>query len=173
MSSHPLYRQHHTHSLYDITFTICVASFALYKTSHPHFMISNHRIYVITNTIFDIASTVSVSSHPNYWWYYTNSISEITSAIIHDIISIVYDMKATVWHHNDCIRDIDSLHMTSPPAIMTSCPLYLCHHRHSVCEYTSTIFNIKHMVLRQYNHYIWNHSLHMCICVITHTVLMI
>ena len=51
MSSHPKYRQHHTHPLYDINIAICVASFALYKTSHPHFMTSNHRDYVITPTI--------------------------------------------------------------------------------------------------------------------------
>ena len=56
---------------------------------------------------------------------------------------------------------------------MTSCPLYLWHHRHYVCEYVSTIFNIKHMVLRQSNQYIWNHKLHMCICVITPTISMI
>ena len=67
----------------------------------------------------------------------------------------------------------DSLHMTSPPGFMTSRPLYLWHHRHYVCEYMSTIFNIKHTVLRHYNHYIWNHKLHMCICVITHNVSMI
>ena len=66
VSSHPLYRQHHNHSLYDITLSICVASFALYKTSHPHFMTSNHRVYVSTPTIFDIVPTVSVSSHPLY-----------------------------------------------------------------------------------------------------------
>ena len=66
VSSHALYRQHHTHSLYDITLSICVASFALYKTSHPQFMTSNHRVYVITPTIFDIVPTVSVSSHPLY-----------------------------------------------------------------------------------------------------------
>ena len=30
VSSHPLYRKHHTHSLYDIALSICVASFALY-----------------------------------------------------------------------------------------------------------------------------------------------
>ena len=64
VSSHPLYRQHHTHSLYDVTLSICVASFALYKTSHPHFMTSNHRVYVITPTIFDFVPAVSVSSHP-------------------------------------------------------------------------------------------------------------
>ena len=32
VSAQPLYRQQHTHSLYDITLEICVASFALYKT---------------------------------------------------------------------------------------------------------------------------------------------
>ena len=42
-----------------------------------------------------------------------------------------------------------------------------------LCEYISTIFNIKQTAQRQYNPYIWNHNLHMCICVITHTVLMI
>ena len=76
--SHPLYRQHHTHSLYDITLAICVASFALHKTSHPHFMTSNHRVYVSTPTILtlcplclchhihcvdDITQTVFLRSH--------------------------------------------------------------------------------------------------------------
>ena len=77
VSSHPKYRLHHTHSLYDITLTICVASFALYKTSHAHFMTSNHRVYVITPTIFDMVSTVCgcaitstllMISHQLYFW---------------------------------------------------------------------------------------------------------
>ena len=114
--SHPL--------LYDITPTICVTSYALYITSYPLLMSSQYCTYesttltyettsstqfkiytihltsqsvvcVITHTIFDIVSTVSVSSHSLYWWYHKNCISEITSTIIHDIISIVYDMTAT------------------------------------------------------------------------------
>ena len=64
VSSHPPYRPHHTHSLYDITLAMYVESFALYKTSHPHFMTSNHDVCIITATIFDIVSTVSLSSHP-------------------------------------------------------------------------------------------------------------
>ena len=96
VSSHPLHRQHHTHSFYDITLAICVASFALYKTSHKHFMTSDQHVFLITPTILDIVSTVFVSSLPLYWWYHTNCISEITSTIIHDIICILYDMTATV-----------------------------------------------------------------------------
>ena len=53
MSSHPLYRQYHMHSWYDITLAKYVASFPLCKTSHPHFMTSDHRVYVITAAIFD------------------------------------------------------------------------------------------------------------------------
>ena len=66
VSSHAQYRQHHTHSLYEITLAIYVASFALYKTSYPHFMTSTRCVYFITNTIFGIMSTVSVSSPPLY-----------------------------------------------------------------------------------------------------------
>ena len=63
----------------------------------------------------------------------------------------------------------DSLHMTSPPGLMTSRPLYLWHQRHYVCEYMSTIFNIKHTALRQYNHYIWN-TTSICVSVWSHTL---
>ena len=107
------------HSWYDITLAKYVASFPLCKTSHPHFMTSNHRFYVITATIFDILSTVSVSSYPLYWWYHTNCISEITSAIVHNIISPLFLTKyplsmpsqhsvlmsphsAYVWHPLHC-----------------------------------------------------------------------
>ena len=62
----------------------------------------------------------------------------------------------------------DSLHLTSPRGLW-----YLWHHRHYICGYMSTLFNIKDTVLRQYNHYMWNHKFHICICVITHTALMI
>ena len=40
----PLYRQHHTHSFYDHKLAICVASCALYKTSHSHFLTSKHQL---------------------------------------------------------------------------------------------------------------------------------
>ena len=40
----------------------------------------------------------------------------------------------------------DHLHVKSPPGFRTSCPIYLWNHRHYLCEYISTIFNIKHTV---------------------------
>ena len=164
MSSHQLYRQHQTHTLYDITLAICFTSLALYKTSHPHFMTSNHRGYVITPTILDIMSTLSVLSHPLYWWYHTNRISEITSAIIHDIIYIVCDMTATIWHHLQGLChlipytcDIKTLHLwihvnyikhqthgvkTIQPLYLISQPpyVYLCDHTHCINYITHTVF---------------------------------
>ena len=91
---------------HDITLAMCVASFALYKTSHPYLMTSDHHVFLITPAILDSVSNVSVSSPPLYWWYHTNCISEVTSSLIHDIISILYDMTTTVWLHNHCIHGI-------------------------------------------------------------------
>ena len=180
MPSHPLYRQHHTHSLYDVTFTICVALFALYKTSHPHFMTSNHRVYVITQNILYIVSTVSVSSHPPYWWYHTNCISEITSAIIHDIISIVYNITATIWHHNHCIHDIRFLtyditsrvYVISSPIPVTSQTLCLWIYVNCIYHQTHSAKTIQPLYLKSQPPY-----LHLCdhthyIDDITHTVFM-
>ena len=131
-------------------------------------MTSNHRVYSFTASIFDIVSTVSASSHPLYWWYHTNCISEITSAIVHNIISIVYDMTDTVSHHNHCFHDIrfPTYHITSriydisPHIALTSQTLCLWMH--------VTIFNIKHMVLRQYNN-IYEIKTSICLSVWSHT----
>ena len=85
MTSKPLNVCYHTHCIDNFTSILCitpqspcVASFALYKTSHPHFMTTNHRVYVIT------------------------------------------------------------------PTILTWCPLYLCHHIHSIDDITPTVFLRSH-----------------------------
>ena len=109
----------HTHLYRCIT--VSITSQQVCKSSHMahvwhHTQSTSHHIltwwhqttvfFVTLPTILVIVSTVSVSSPPLYWWYHTNSISEITSAIIHNIICILYLMTATVWHHNHCIHDI-------------------------------------------------------------------
>ena len=75
---------------------------------------------------------------------------------IHYITCIIYDMSSTVYDITFTI-------------CVTSC---MCD-THYICEYMSTIFDMKHNVLRQYNHYIWHHTLHVCVCVITATLSMI
>ena len=119
VSSLSLYWQHHTHSLwnqtqiiYGIVCTIQAFTYSLYDMKPP--------FYDITPTIFDIVSTVSVSSHPMYWWYHTNWIFEISSAIYDNIISIVYDITALhVCHHTHSFNDI------TPFVYRTSHPLYV------------------------------------------------
>ena len=112
MTSYPTYITSHSHFMtsmimfYDLTNTAFMTSDLLYMISFPLFRASHHILYDIKSTVSDFTSTVSVSSHPFCWWYHRNCISVITWAIIHDIISIVYDMTANVWHHNHCIHDI-------------------------------------------------------------------
>ena len=137
------YTWHHTHYIWHHSHCICAAT---HTVSIDHNSFGSYRTwhtYDIIHTLHDITITLSTS-----------------------LLSI-YDITATAFMTSD------TLHMTSPPGFMTSHPLSQWHHRHYLCEYISTIFNIKHTGQRQYSPYIWNHSLHMCIHVITHTVSMI
>ena len=173
MSSHPLYWKHHTHTLYDITLGIDIASFALYKTLHPHFMKPEHHFSDITATIFGIISKLFLSPHEFYWWYHTNSIYEISSCIYVDIISIAYKNLFTIflpsqplylclththfpWYHTLCIYDIahticwtsDTLYKVSHPQFMTSC--------HIIYDITCTLF------MSSLPRYLTLHPLYLC-----------
>ena len=147
-----------THTLYDLTFGKCMTSFALYKTSHPRFMTSSHHSYDIKPTIFDIVSTVSVPSHPLYWWYHTNWIFVISSAIYDDIISIVYDITAT-----ECVSSHPHFQRYNNFVCRTSPPLYVYYHLHFIkhnvqilCHHT-TLFLTSHALYSWHHpHYSWN-----------------
>ena len=73
VSSHPLYRKHHNQSLYAITLEMCMASFALYKSSHPHFMTSDHRVFS--------SHTLYWTSCPLYLCHHLHCIDDITRHI--------------------------------------------------------------------------------------------
>ena len=105
-NSIPIFVWHHTCHICGIVCPIQDITSSLYDLKPP--------FYVITPTTFDIVFTVSVSSHPLYWWYHTNCISESTSAIIHDIISIVYDMTPTL-----CVTSY-ALYITTYQLLMSS-----------------------------------------------------
>ena len=164
MSSHPLYRQHHTHSFYDITLAISVTSFALYKTSQPHFLISNHHLEDITPTIIDsvhcicvITPTLSMISKPQYVWYHILYMWDILSTIFMTSYPLCMTTQpcvlftphsAYVWHHlRYRIRHIHSITpshnlydftstsgITSHPLYQTSHTLYSCHHTQYTCH---------------------------------------
>ena len=110
-ATYTLYMRHHSHylcphtqSIDNITPTLCMTSLSPYVWHHLPY--TRHHILTLwcETTVFTSSHPlyltscplcVYVSSHPLYWWYHTNCISEITSAIIHNIISSVFDMTAT------------------------------------------------------------------------------
>ena len=176
VSSHPLYRQHQTHSFYNITLAICVATFALYKTSQPHFLTSSHSFEDITPTLLDIVSTVSVSSQQIYQYYHSHYMYDITSSICETFCplylwhqthyiwqqpcELITPHSTYVWHHLCYIRRhihfitpshnlndfISNSGMASHPLYQTSHQLDLCHHNLST--------DITHTFVRQHTHYI-------------------
>ena len=139
MWSHPLYWECNTHSIYDITSTVYMAQYALYMTSNPRFMTSQHSIHDIktiishlTPIIPDSTSRVSLSSHTVYRWYNPHCM---------------YDNTATI-----CTTSYE-LHMTSHPLFMishhamTSHPLYSCHHTQDTCHRIHCSWTITYGVL--------------------------
>ena len=117
-ATYTLYKRHHsqylcphTQSIDNITTTLCMTSHSPYvwhllPYTNQHILILWHQtsMFMSSQPLYLTSCPLCVdgSSHPLYWWYDNNCISEITSAIVHNIISIVYDMTPTVWHHNHC-----------------------------------------------------------------------
>ena len=163
MSSHPQYWEHHTHSLYGITLGIGIVSFALQKTSHPHFMKRNHHFYDITPTILDLVSLLFLSQHPLYWWYHTDSIYEISSSIYVKIISIVYNNIFTIFVPSQplYLHLTTTLSMISNPLYIWHCTHYMFNIKYTLWGFTSTVYDIT-------LHYLWDH-IH-CIHVITPSI---
>ena len=102
-----------------------MAPYALYVTSHPRFMTSQHSTHNIKSIISHLTpilsestSTVSLSLHPNYRSYNPHCMYN----------------TATI-----CMTSC-KLHMTSHPLFMilhhamTSHPLYSCHHTQDTCH---------------------------------------
>ena len=157
-SSPTLYRQHHPLSFYDITLALCVASFAVYKISHPHILTSNHHFEDITPTILDIVSTVSVSSHLLYRWYHSQYMYDIISSICETFCPLyLWNHTHYVWHHNTvcwlhltghmydiiCTTEAVTSTLSHQASIsMTSNQLQALHHTACITFRTNCIFLI-------------------------------
>ena len=111
MIKHSPYFWHHIYCIY--------AQYALYMTSHPRFMTSQHSTHDIkaiishlTWIISDSTSTVCLSSHPDYRSYNPHCMCDNTATICvasyelrwHHIHSLCY--HTTLWHHTHCIHVI-------------------------------------------------------------------
>ena len=181
MRHHSHYLCPHTHLIDNITSILCMTSHSPYMWHRLHH--TRHHILTLwpQTTVFSSSHPLFWTSSPLYPCHHLHCIDDITTTVSlrsHPLWLMISYPFYTTWKPlyditTTAFMTSDSLHMTSPAGFMTSHPLYLWHHRHYVCEYMSSIFNIKHRVLRQHNHYIWNHNLHMCICVIIDTLSML
>ena len=131
-----------------------MAQYALYMTSHPRFMTSQHCthdikaiISHITPTISDSTSTVSLSSHRDYRSYNPHCMYEYTATI--------------------CMTSYE-LPMTSHPLFMishhtmTSHPLYSCHHTLDTCHRIHCSWTITYSVLIiSHLLYVWHETHYM------------
>ena len=168
MISEQLYVWHHTHFIYDILCTIYNVTSTLWvhtvvvTTLHPlhswhhthsirHHTHDNTKVIsVISPSISDTTSTVSVSSKPVYQLCYTHSVYDITH-YMYDITFSVHDITWTfcditpiqVWHHIQYIYDIIS----------------------NIYDITHTVSWKQYEYTWHFSHCIWHHS--HCICVVT------
>ena len=131
MIKHSLYFSHHIYCIY--------AQYALYMKSHPRFMTSQHSTHDIkaiishlTPITSDSTSTVSLSSHPDYWSYNPHCMYEYTATICmtsYELPMISHPLFM-ISHHT-----------------MTSHQLYSCHHSQDACHRIPCSWAIPYSVL--------------------------
>ena len=81
MISHPFYVWHHTHYMYNTIYTLCGITTIFYEITSHYLCDRMHCIHVITPTVSNTASTVSVSSQPLYIWSLNNCMYDIIPTI--------------------------------------------------------------------------------------------
>ena len=146
--SHPFYRWYKTHSLYDITSTVYLAQYALYMTSHPQIMTSQHSthdlkaiISHLTLIISDSTNTVSLSSHPDYRSYNPHCMYDNTGTY-----EYIWHHIHSLWYHTTLRHQTHSIHLITPriPVIASTVagPLlivYWLYHTYYMCDMKSSI----------------------------------
>ena len=138
-TSHPL--------SYDITLTFCDTSYELYITPHSILVSSHYCTYDITASIYETTSrmraafTLNIWHHSHYLGHHNHWIDKITPTLF------MTSHSPYVWHCLHCTRHHiltlwpqTTVFVSSQPLYLTSCPLYLCHHIHSIDDITPTLF---------------------------------
>ena len=118
LTSRPLYLCHHTHTIDDITATICMISHPVYVWHHIHISMTWYPLCMTSQ------NCVFMTTHAAYVWYHLH----YRERHIHSITQ------------NHSIYDVTS---TSG---MTSHPLYLCHHNLSMDIIPTFVWHQTHYI---------------------------
>ena len=124
-SSQRLHWWSQTNSIYDITPTLRMPSYALYTTLYPLFMTSHHCSYHITSTAFMTSHPLYMTSHTLYLWHHRHSNYDKTPTKFVTLNSF-YKTSHMVneWQHNECIwHDTQCICVIKPTWLMTSQPM--------------------------------------------------
>ena len=105
--SHTLYPWYNTHCIDDMAPTIFMAQYALYMTSHPRFMKSQHSIHYIS-LLYLISNWLYLTALPLYLCHHTQIIDHITP-IVYMITQAQY-----VWHHMNTYDITSTLYDITP-----------------------------------------------------------
>ena len=109
VSSHPLFQWYYTLCMQDITPTICIISYTLYKALPPHFMSSHHIIQYITCTVFMTSPPLYLKWRPLYLCHPNDSIDDLrpTPCLTSHPLYVCQLMHSTQRHiHSLCLQTI-------------------------------------------------------------------
>ena len=167
-----------SHPLYDITPTVYITSYMLYKSSHPHFMTLHHIIYVSTCTVFmeslpryltlhplylchhnhssdDLWPTFCMISHPLYVWHPMNCTYSHIHSLRTDTIVVITLLSLDSWHHTHYI----CLHIHDSTNIISAISPTICDTQSTVSVSSNAVHQLYHThTLRMTSHtlYVWH-----------------
>ena len=164
--------------MYDITPTICIISYRLYKHSHTHLMTSHinsditctvlmsspPHIWHCNHSIDDLCPTACMTPHPLYVWHLMHHIYRHIHALWTHPILVITLHPLHSWHHTHYTtnRSHENTIVTSAisPTIsdatstvsVSSNPGYQLYHTHA-------LYDIKHTLCRTlYSVYMTSHK---------------
>ena len=105
--SHTLYQWYSTHCIYDIAPIIFMAHYALYMTSHPRFMTSQHSIHYM-RPLYLISNWLYLTALPLYLCNQTQIINHINP------IGRMITQAQYIWHHANTYDTTSTLYDITP-----------------------------------------------------------
>ena len=152
VSSNPVYQLFYTHSLYDITHTICVTSYSVCMLSQKLFMTLYPSMYNVTPSIFTKSYPICTLS---LYCFHDNTTT------IPDIAPTIFDITATVsvsshrWHRH--LYQRITLLMTSKQVCTSSHLAHVWHHTQSTSHHIHTLRHQWSCFMTPQTRHSWHH----------------